>query len=320
MHRLRRLAARVVSLAPRRLQQQLSRARLFMPYYHMVSDERVAHFVRCVPHYPSTRRFEDELDFILRHYRPVSLDTVLQLASAPAATARDSFHISFDDGYREMHDVVAPILLRKGVPATFFVNTSLIDNARLHFNNKVSLFLERGGSADAAARFSWRDEAALNEAMAELGIDASAYARRVRPYLTTEQASAMIRQGFSFGSHGLDHIALGELGLSEQLRQATACADMVEATFLTRCSTFAFPGGDDGVSLEALRLLHGRFGATFGGANGFAPELPRHFQRLSLEYSNERIEMLLADRLLVEVGRRVSGRDRLQRPLEADAP
>ena len=41
---------------------------------------------------------------------------------------RRCLHLTFDDGFRELHDVVAPILLRKGIPATFFVNSAFIDN------------------------------------------------------------------------------------------------------------------------------------------------------------------------------------------------
>ena len=39
--------------------------------------------------------------------------------------------ITFDDGYADNHDVALPILLRHGLPATFFIATGFLDGGRM---------------------------------------------------------------------------------------------------------------------------------------------------------------------------------------------
>src|SRR5205814_9799266 len=56
---------------------------------------------------------------------------------------RPCFHLTFDDGFREMYDIVAPILERAGAPATFFLNTAFLDGGGLAHHNALSVLLDR---------------------------------------------------------------------------------------------------------------------------------------------------------------------------------
>lgn len=51
--------------------------------------------------------------------------------------------MSFDDGLKECAETIAPLLLKKGIPATFFVNPGFVDNQRLFHKYKASLILGR---------------------------------------------------------------------------------------------------------------------------------------------------------------------------------
>src|SRR3972149_141979 len=100
---------------------------LIIPYYHMISDQEVLHVKNLYP-YKSEKEFTADLDFLLKHFRPVSLFDVIGLARRAGSLRSPSFLLTFDDGFREMADVVAPILSRKGVPALFFLGSAFIDN------------------------------------------------------------------------------------------------------------------------------------------------------------------------------------------------
>ena len=53
------------------------------------------------------------------------------------------FHLAFNDGWREFHGFIAPVLLDKGIPATCFLNSALIDNKELFYRFRSNLSIER---------------------------------------------------------------------------------------------------------------------------------------------------------------------------------
>ncbi|NCB09485.1 MAG: hypothetical protein EOM73_15150, partial [Bacteroidia bacterium] len=92
----------------------------FLPFYHVVSDQKLPH----IQNYPfrTVRQFQSELDFFLKHFKPVSLQYLIENPK----TTEKIFHISFDDGLKECAEIIAPILLQKGIPATFFINPGFV--------------------------------------------------------------------------------------------------------------------------------------------------------------------------------------------------
>src|ERR1700722_6844348 len=64
------------TIIPFAVWQSLSRVSLAVPYYHMVSDDEVPH-VRHLYRFRSVREFVADLDFLLRHYAPVSLQQIV---------------------------------------------------------------------------------------------------------------------------------------------------------------------------------------------------------------------------------------------------
>ena len=108
---------------------------VFQPFYHVVSNQKLPHILNY--NYRDTTQFEKELDFYLKHFKPVSLEELL----VNKDSGEKIFHLSFDDGLKECSEIIAPILLKKGVPATFFVNPGFIDNQRLFHKYKASLIL-----------------------------------------------------------------------------------------------------------------------------------------------------------------------------------
>ena len=118
-------------------------AGVLFPNAHVVADTTPRH-VRYLYAVRSIANFQADLDFLCRNYRPLAMSELDELPRrrGSQASAR-AFVLSFDDGMREVYDVIAPMLRAKGVPAMFFINSATIDNRQLMWRNKLSLLVEQ---------------------------------------------------------------------------------------------------------------------------------------------------------------------------------
>lgn len=330
------LAYRALSRAPTPLVRRLANKKLILPYYHIVSDRVLPH-ARHLYTYRNTRQFKQDLDFLLRHYQPLALRDLLNALDNGIPFERDSFLLSFDDGNREAHDVIAPILKAKGVPATFFLVTDLLDNHKLGHFCKWSLLIEAAQSSDRhratiAAILQQRDiqgdaiaesikqlrpdqDHILDELGAACDLDFDAYRRHHRPFLTSDEVHALLRDGFTIGAHSLNHPLYQFLTLQEQLRQTAQSMDFLAKRFSLNYRVFAFPHHDHGVSKQFFDEIFGKalVQATFGTA-GFQQDIhPRILQRLDMEYKNWSARQRLAEVYVEHAAAHLTQRHKLQR-------
>src|SRR5262245_46886025 len=91
----------------------------------------------------SRTMLEQHLDWIGRHHRFVSLDEIEQCIEHGDRGGQPLAAVTFDDGYRDIYEQAFPLLMRKGIPATLFVVTSLIGTARLQRHDELYLLLLR---------------------------------------------------------------------------------------------------------------------------------------------------------------------------------
>jgi peptidoglycan/xylan/chitin deacetylase (PgdA/CDA1 family) len=75
----------------------------------------------------SQRTLRAHLEWVGRRYRIVSLDELGALLEKHAPCGNLAA-VTFDDGYRDVHDYALPVLQQMGVPAAAFVVSSLIDS------------------------------------------------------------------------------------------------------------------------------------------------------------------------------------------------
>ncbi len=255
--------------APLRLVSSLTPARLIAPCYHLVSDRSPAH-VRHLFQCRTVNQFKAELDWLLKRFKPISLEELSSSVAAQIPLPPNSLFISFDDGLRECLDVVAPICLAKGVPVTFFLASGFLGNRSLCFRHKASLLLEEysrsrnrnvvrtpNGVLASAEEFrafvlqvKYANAFELDECAKQLGLCFDEYLSRERPYLDDADVATLIRQGFSIGGHSVDHPLYGEISLDQQITQTSDCMHHLKAKFPLPVSSFAFPFVGDGVSEE----------------------------------------------------------------------
>ena len=216
---------------------------------------------------------------------------------------------TFDDGFREIYDLVAPLLYEKGVPSVFFPITAAIDNRELCYPQKMSLLVhalhgQHGSAAErecseildregvegssVARRISsipYCQREALDELGTVLGCDFLAYARSVQPYLTSSQISELMRMGFAIGAHSVNHPLYSEETLGEQLLETHQSMDWLSERFGFECQAFALPYRDLGVSHEFFAEVfnHGNLKISFGMDGLRRHYCPRHLNRFSME-------------------------------------
>jgi len=277
-------------------------------YYHLVSDAHVPH-ISSLYSYKRVNQFDDDLKFIAKHYTSIPLSEIIRHVNGEAAHSSDCFHLTFDDGLREIYDVIAPMLLRNGISATFFISSAFLDNSELCYQHKASLIVDRinrGVSLGVEARirellqgadrnYSLLSEGVLRvdyarrDVLNEIGevvqLNFQGYLRENQPYLTSQQIRKLIEWGFTIGGHSIDHPYYSSLSLSEQLEQTIVSVRAIRERFNLGYGAFAFPHNDVGVPKEFFEKIHkdGLIDITFGTGGMVAAGFATHKQRVSLE-------------------------------------
>jgi peptidoglycan/xylan/chitin deacetylase (PgdA/CDA1 family) len=185
--------------------------------YHSISDEW--------PHQlaVSRRAFEQQVTRLRRRLRPLSAGDVV-------AGQRDGFHITFDDAYRDIGQVV-PVLERLQAPATVFVSTA---------------FADEGRPLD----------------IPELAGEAAARPERLAT-MRWDELRELAARGFEIGSHTVSHAHLPELSSDELARELVESRGRIEAEIGRPCRLLAYPFGEhDGRVQDAARRAG--YAAAFG--------------------------------------------------------
>ena len=232
-------------------------------YYHIVSDADVPHVKHLYP-FRGVEEFLRDLETFQRKFRFISLHDLLESLRLSRQLPSNSILLTFDDGFREVHDVIAPILLKKGIPATFFIITGCLDNRGMAHHNKISLLIEhlesRGTRASdreilailsgcgitgesvrrALLSIDYEKRDVIEEIAELLGYDFQNYLSETKPYLTSEQIRKLINLGFTIGAHTIDHPCCSRLQIDQQLEQTRGSVLRCWIIALMKCSPIAW--------------------------------------------------------------------------------
>ena len=303
-----KIVSHIFSKIPLSLLGKLAQIKLIIPYYHMVSDEEVLH-IKHLYDYKNVKQFKDDIDFLLKNYAPISLSDVLDCLKNGCSLPDMYFLLSFDDGFREMSDVVAPILLEKGIPATFFINSDFIDNKKLCYQHKASILaeyfqkslplsttkkineiflknkLEFKDVKSGILSIIYQQKDVINEIAQLMDIDFEDYLLKNMPYLTSDQIKRLINDGFTVGAHSIDHPLYSSLSLEDQLYQTIESVRFIKEKFCLDYGAFAFPHNDNNVSKEFFVELYkdGLVDVSFGTGGMTNDSFPNNIQRVSME-------------------------------------
>lgn len=88
-----------------------------------------------------THLFAEQLEFLLRHYAPVSMAQVMDALDGTVELPRRSVLLTFDDGYVDHYATVFPLLTAKGVPGAFFPPVEAVRDRKALGVNKIHFLL-----------------------------------------------------------------------------------------------------------------------------------------------------------------------------------
>lgn len=294
---------------PLNLLGTLTGANPVVAYYHIVTDEDVSH-VKHLFNFRSVAQFEKDLETFLKYYKPISLTDLIRAVKASQPVPPRAFLLTFDDGFRELKEIIAPVLIRKGIPATFFLTTAFLDNKQMALHNELSVLIEHVNRLPAKRHgeimnflskhqlsgddlptrllsITYGQNDLVGKIADFIECDLAGYLEQHRPYLTSTEVRELLADGFTIGAHSVDHPLYSALTLPEQLRQTNDSVGLLRQNFAIDYAAFSFPHGDSNVGVEFFNEIYARgaLDVSFGSAGFLKERCPRHFQRFSPENS-----------------------------------
>ena len=248
--------------------------------YHSVPRQSIGSSINC-------DIFREHILFLKRHFKIIS---VTELKSNRTANEKNRVILTFDDGFRNHAEVVAPILSEYGVPATFFVcSRSSVPGKYLWFAYLQALedqfqgkgFYFRGDFFDMSSERRHDSIAQLRICLLTLephpmamyeaieselpGLEDFISGQRLSDCyagMTAEQLNELSRDPlFSVGVHTLDHPLLSKCKSAEACRQILDNKKWIERIIAKPCESIAYPSGDYNADvLENCRQLGFRSG------------------------------------------------------------
>lgn len=278
MSTYKKIFFKATSFIPNNLLQKIQIREMLLPYEHLVSDEKLKHLSHLYP-YKNREEFIKDLDYLLSKFNPLNPEDLVNCIRTGKPFPPKSFLLSFDDGLREIYDVVAPILLQKGVPAVFFLNPTFIDNQQLFYRFKLSLIVEHlsqsqnkikwneigklldiDGAANDVIKMKILEINYLNKSLADtigdrLQISFNEYLSKQKPFLETKQIRELMNAGFGIGAHSMDHPQYQLLTRGEQIRQTLDSCIYLKEHFNLTYHLFSFPHKDVGLPQDFFDQL-----------------------------------------------------------------
>jgi len=304
------------SILPAGLLTKTSGINVLLPYHHVVSDEDLPH-IQELYRYKNRKQFINDLEWLLKKFKPIHPNDLAETIFNDKPRAKKSFLFSFDDGFREVYDIIAPILIEKGVPAIFFINPAFIDNKELFYRCKLSLVLSKIKTHNqlrkAVSRYlecehlnykylknrvlqiQYPDRSRADELGRIAEIDFENFLLNRQPFLTSEQIKELKEHGFAFGGHGIDHPDYKFLNINEQYHQTIASIEFINQPKANRFDYFAFPHEDCEVEQEFFdRMNRADRPVLFFGLQNQRPENQNHIlHRFNAERPREKMQALV---------------------------
>ena len=276
--------------------------RFVLPFWHAVSDVLLPHLSELY-RVPTVSEFERDLDFLLKNYKPASVEDVFRLANNKGKSNQNLFFPSFDDGLAECYHVIAPILKKKGIQAAFFINPAFVGNKMLFHRLKSSLLLNSiaqikpSGIKSAEQLLSNRnihqflhkatftDHLLLDQLAEIFGLDFELFLKQKQPYMNLQQIRELHADGFLIGAHGMDHREFFLSSEDEILEQISASMELLTREIKPPINTFAFPFTDFKVSNSVFEKANTDrlWDMSFGTAGIKDETMKNHLQRIPME-------------------------------------
>jgi peptidoglycan/xylan/chitin deacetylase (PgdA/CDA1 family) len=253
----------LVGLSARKEGVHDRRPRRAVLMYHRVDEDDDVHGLAVSP-----ERFDDQLALLARDCRVLPLDELLRTPAAelpPRAVA-----LTFDDGYLDNLERVAPALERAGLPATFFLTSRWLDGPGEYWWDTLERVILRNSSLPPAIQFlSGPDRLTMGAATAEERLAAHARLHAIMVHAALDLREQLVRElarldappphrrplvadevqqlsrvpGASIGAHSVNHLALPDQTAAVMAREIEDCRATLQRVTGCEVEHFAYPYG-----------------------------------------------------------------------------
>lgn len=221
---------------------------------------------------PTVETFRWQMRLVARYFNVLPLpDAIARLAVGrlpPRAIC-----ITFDDGYRSIHDLAMPVLNEFGLPATVFVSTAYLDSGTM-WNETIADAVRRlpDGAVDLSGTGLGMREVRTSDDRRNLLNELTAHAKYLPPaerqalterltvmvgggradklMLTPEMIRTMAAQRFEIGAHTVSHPILTSLSDEAARHEIEQGKRDLEAITGTPVRYFAYPNGKVGKDFD----------------------------------------------------------------------
>jgi peptidoglycan/xylan/chitin deacetylase (PgdA/CDA1 family) len=290
--RSRHPGARLVRFAGDRLARQESGGRrLCIINYHRV----LTHPDPLMDAEPHLAVFRWQMKLLADGFNVLSLPDAVDLLARGRLPSR-AVAITFDDGYRSVHDLALPVLREFMLPATVFVSSGFLDHGNM-WNDRILEAVRRlpEGTLDlsthGAGCYQLADQDLRRQAVRQLTETAkylppdgrsaliAELERRAGGVnapdlmLTPDMVRALTRSNVEIGAHTVSHPILTSLDDDSARREIVTCKRDLEAVTGNTVRFFAYPNGKEGRDFDQRHVTMAReagYTAAFTTALGAA--------------------------------------------------
>ena len=243
------------------------RRRLVIFTYHRVLGSKDP----LLPDEPTADFFEKQLQWISDFLNVLPLPEAADLLAAGRLPPRAAC-ITFDDGYRNNHEIALPLLNRYGLPATFFIATGALEAGAM-WNDLIIESVRRCGTRFDLRKFDLGDHPIASEmeraAVVDRTLDAMKYmpvdvrferAREIYEtccgdelpslMMTPQMLCSLVEHGHDVGAHTVTHPILAKVDDERATNEIRTSRDWLKQVTGRSPTSFAYPNGRPDIDFD----------------------------------------------------------------------
>lgn len=192
--------------------------------------------------------FAKQVAILVERWRVLPVGEALARLAAPDDDPRPLASITFDDGYRDNHDVAAARLAQHGARATFFVVSDFVGGAgRLWYDRAAAMLRRRGVEGDELTReieaLKLLPAVERERRLTAAGANDDEVGDGFAP-MSRAQVQALAGAGHEIGAHSATHAILTRTDDLELERELVESRRALEAWVGRPVTGLAYPNGD----------------------------------------------------------------------------
>lgn len=237
-------------------------------YYHLVSDSEFEFFNGLTV---SKKKFEKDLKHYKKHFNVITLREANEYIKQEISL-KNCLVITFDDGYKENFINVIDLLDKYNLKATFFLNSSTINNKKVMWRDALTYLskhatFEQMNDFKQEISYSQLEEFDLLKSTKNLslknisssiddlwqnvvGFSQEKFAKENNIYIDNEDVKILINSNHEIGVHSTDHPNFQTLSLKEGIDETLNAYNYFVYNYNYTPISMSFPFGNKYLNID----------------------------------------------------------------------